>query len=378
MPHCDERRNDIRKLHMAKKKASETIDVVFSFDTTGSMYPCLTQVRREVAKTVKMLFKAIPNIRIGIISHGDYCDGDDVITMLDLTSDEEAICDFIKTAPSTNGGDSDECYEFVLNRARTLSWTSGKNKALVMIGDANPHMVGYRHGSIKNDLDWKNELGLLLEAGVSFIPMQALGRRDSNRFYEGMAEIAGSPKLELDQFSDVTDIIKAICFDRAERLSDFEQILEKRGNVSYNVMKAVDQLAGRKASRPKRTRTISKAHGGLTSVHPSRFQLLTVDKDTSIKDFVTANGLKFKRGKGFYEFTKRVLVQEHKEVVIQDKGTGEMFTGDEARDILDIPVGERAKVSPMPTSFTGFIQSTSNNRKLLAGTKFLYEVDDHE
>ena len=63
----------------------DTIDIVFSFDTTGSMYPCLTQVRRKVKETVKFLFEEVPNIRIGIITHGDYCDGDDVITMLDLT-----------------------------------------------------------------------------------------------------------------------------------------------------------------------------------------------------------------------------------------------------------------------------------------------------
>lgn len=27
-------------------------------------------------------------------------------------------------------------------------------------------------------------------------------------------------------------------------------------------------------------------------------------------------------------------------------------------------------------NYVGFVQSTSNNRKLLAGTKFLYEVED--
>ncbi len=52
----------------------DTIDLLFSFDTTGSMYPCLTQVRRYVEQTTKDLFKFIPNIRIGIIAHGDYYD----------------------------------------------------------------------------------------------------------------------------------------------------------------------------------------------------------------------------------------------------------------------------------------------------------------
>lgn len=357
----------------------DTIDLVFSFDTTGSMYPCLTQVRRKVKQTVQTLFSEIPNIRIGIIAHGDYCDGDNVITMLDLSSNQKAICDFIRTAPQTGGGDSDECYEFVLNRARTMSWTSGRNKSLVMIGDAEPHDVGYRCGRITNDLDWRNELGLLLEAGISFIPVQAMGRWSSTKFYEEMADIAKSHKIDLAQFADINDIIMAICMQKADRLSEFETQLDTRGNVSYNVLKAIDQLAGRVKPRVVRKRSITTSKTTstkLTPVHPSRFQVLIVDRDCSIKEFVEENGLTFKQGRGFYEFTKRVLVQEYKEVVVQDVGTNEMFTGDEARTILGIPIGERNRVSPSPTEFIGFIQSTSNNRKLLAGTRFLYETSE--
>ncbi|MDF5714604.1 MAG: hypothetical protein PUP93_12125 [Rhizonema sp. NSF051] len=54
--------------------SSSNIEVVFSFDTTGSMYPCLTQVRRKIKETVTRLINEITLIRIGIIAHGDYCD----------------------------------------------------------------------------------------------------------------------------------------------------------------------------------------------------------------------------------------------------------------------------------------------------------------
>jgi len=145
---------------MAKKKATkktaktEAIEVIFSFDTTGSMYPCLTQVRRNVGNMVKKLFKQIPNIRIGIIAHGDYCDEGDpyVITMLDLTDDEKEITNFVKNVDSTFGGDAPECYELVLYEARGFSWSSGKSKVLVMIGDDIPHTASYA-GNTKN-LDW--------------------------------------------------------------------------------------------------------------------------------------------------------------------------------------------------------------------------------
>jgi hypothetical protein len=358
-----------------------TIDLVFSFDTTGSMYPCLTQVRRHLVETVKYLFGKIDNLRIGIMAHGDYCDGSNVLTILDLCSDEKKICEFVKTVKATNGGDSDECYELVLNRARTLSWTGGKNKALVVIGDANPHGVGYRFrghcedGSrldMTNDLDWKNELELLGEAGISVIPIQAMGHWSSADFYASISEISGTPKLDLEQFSDINDIIMALCMSRAGKIEEFSKKLEKRGKVSYSVWKTVDTLSGKTVRKRKKSKHAKHA------VHPSRFQILDVDNDCSIKAFVEDNGLTFKKGRGFYEFTKRVTIQDYKEVIIQDTDTGEMFSGDKAREILGIPVDRTTKVGPSDFTgkYRGFVQSTSVNRKLLGGTKFLYEVDE--
>ena len=43
---------------------SESIDVLITFDTTGSMYPCLTQVRRDIKETTNNLFEYIPNPKV--------------------------------------------------------------------------------------------------------------------------------------------------------------------------------------------------------------------------------------------------------------------------------------------------------------------------
>ncbi|MGD9729303.1 MAG: VWA domain-containing protein, partial [Nitrospiraceae bacterium] len=179
---------------------------MISFDTTGSMYPCLTQVRREVEKLVHNLFRDIPDLRIGIIAHGDYCDARStyVTKMLDLTKDESKICNFVRTVESTSGGDTPECYELVLHEARTLSsWGTGRQKALVLIGDDVPHGPDY-HGN-KKKIDWRNELGLLLEAGVNVYGVQALGRRHATSFYKEIARKTGGFHLELNQFAQVAD-----------------------------------------------------------------------------------------------------------------------------------------------------------------------------
>ena len=78
---------------------NNNVEVVFSFDTTGSMYPCLTQVRKKIGATVTRLAKEIPGIRIGIIAHGDYCDkGSTYVTKaLDLTDDVRSITSFVES-----------------------------------------------------------------------------------------------------------------------------------------------------------------------------------------------------------------------------------------------------------------------------------------
>ena len=124
---------------------------------------------------------------------------------------------------------------------------------------------------------------------------------------------------------------------------------------------------------------ITREYGAtdLQVVPPGRFQVLDVDEDCQIDQFVKNEGLTFQKGKGFYEFTKAVDIQSYKEVVLMDRRTGDMFTGNKAREIMGIPIGVNARCRPETYSdkYIAFIQSTSMNRKLLAGTKFLYEVD---
>jgi len=355
----------------------ESIDILFSFDTTGSMYPCLTQVRNKVSETVKRLFKDIPNLRVAIIAHGDYCDGPRAITKFDFSDDPKAICKFVETVRATEGGDTPECYELVLHEARSLSWSAGKNKAVVMIGDDIPHPPSYPQNTKK--LDWKNEAKLLVEAGIHVHAVQALARTHATSFYEKLADTTGGCHLELHQFAHVTDLLMAICYKQSspEQLQGYEQEVSKQGRMNRSVSQIFATLLGKKV--PSGGGSFGKA--ALEAVHPSRFQVLDVDKDVDIAGFVRSEGLRFKIGRGFYQFTKPVEVQDHKEVILVNKKTGDMFSGKKARELLRLPKTGTVKIKPdvareVLAEYTAFIQSTSVNRKLLEGTKFLYEVED--
>lgn len=349
------------------------IEIVFSFDTTGSMYPCLTQVRRKLKETVSRLLDEIPGIRIGIIAHGDYCDAKKtyVTKIFDLSGDLDEICDFVQNVEATGGGDAPECYELVLHQTQQLSWTSTNSKTLVIIGDDIPHAPA----QTPQKLNWRNELKVLIDRGITVHGVQALNRSHANLFYRELAEKSGGYHLNLDQFSYITDLFLAVCYQQSsgEQLQNYEQEIINRGEMSRSLNKMFNTLLEREV-----TNTIY-APSELKPVSPGRFQVLKVDADISIKAFVLENGLTFKTGRGFYEFTKKETIQAKKAIILMDRKTGDFFAGEAVRELLAIPQGETVKIKPNSIEkYLVFVQSTSANRKLMADTKFLYEVADWE
>jgi von Willebrand factor type A domain-containing protein len=340
-----------------------TSDIIFSFDTTGSMRPCIMQVRRVVAETVKKLFQDIDYLRIGVIAHGDYIDRDRCITELPLTNDQAKICQFVETVPNTSGGDCPECYEYVLHRVQDQAW-KGDQRALVLIGDDIPHTYGMRNElGQRVQYNWREEAATLHRNGIKIYPVQALSRSYATEFYSELAAESGTPRITLDQFSDMPHLLMALTYQNAGQLDHFEADI-KRGKhtVSKSVLRTLDQLAGRDLSKR------SLATG-------SKYQVLEVDRDISIQGFVELNGLEFEKGRGFYEWMKSEIIQDYKEVIAQNIETGAIITGQRARSVLDI-VEKAGRQKPLSETHRGFVQSTSVNRKLIAGTKFLYEIKD--
>lgn len=105
------------------------------------------------------------------------------------------------------------------------------------------------------------------------------------------------------------------------------------------------------------------------------FKSWTVDKEVDIKTFVEDKGVPFVLGAGYYPLTKNEKkVQKNKQIVLVKKGTREIYAGAEARELLGLP-DEDTKVEPgNHGDWDIYIQSTSVNRKLVRGTKLLYNL----
>lgn len=360
----------------------DKIEIVFSYDTTGSMAPCLDQVRKGLENTITSLFKEIPNLKIGICAHGDYCDRNSayVTKHMDLSNDLYALTQFTRTTSRTGGGDADECYELVLHEAQTkYNWSVNSRKVLVVIGDANPHGVNYPQNTLK--LDWKAEAKKLASVGVQVYTVQCLSRSSSDNFYSQLANIGNGLHLHLDQFSDILNLMNAIIYRQVseERVKQYEEVVVNSGSMNRTLDKSFGVLTGRPRDAKGRFVKIDDTlSDDLKPVPPGRFQILQVDEEMDIRAFVQKNDLVFQPGKSFYEFKKSEIIQARKEIVLRDRKSGDMYTGLKARELLGIPIGVEKTISPRTANavpYDVFIQSTSYNRKLKPNTKFLYEVD---
>lgn len=103
------------------------------------------------------------------------------------------------------------------------------------------------------------------------------------------------------------------------------------------------------------------------------FKSYTVDREVPIKQFVEEKTNKpYVLGYSYYNLSKPEEVQPQKEILITEKGRKEVWGGREARDLIGLPHGYKAKVVPgNHANYDIYVQSTSVNRKLVRGTKVL-------
>lgn len=100
--------------------------------------------------------------------------------------------------------------------------------------------------------------------------------------------------------------------------------------------------------------------------------VLTADDGAAIREFVERQtSTPYVTGTAYYELTKTEKIQPQKGILVRDRKSGRVYQGQHARDILGLPNYEvRVKPEQNP-KYRVYVQSTSVNRKLVAGTKLL-------
>lgn len=116
----------------------------------------------------------------------------------------------------------------------------------------------------------------------------------------------------------------------------------------------------------------SVAQAALAPLKSTNYSLVPVIHDVPIKQWVEDEcGMKYVLGKCMYELSKLETIQGNKALAVVEKATGRVYVGDRVRGMLGLGP-ETVRVRPDHNDkYKVFVQSTSVNRKLKAGTQLL-------
>ena len=107
----------------------------------------------------------------------------------------------------------------------------------------------------------------------------------------------------------------------------------------------------------------------LKELHLSALQLFLCRRDQPIKEAVELwTAQPYRLGSAYYQPTKKVKIQDYKNVLVQNVKDGRVYEGAHLRTLLGLP-DATVEVNPgQHKDWRIFVQSTSVNRKLLADT----------
>lgn len=153
------------------------LDLAISFDVTGSMGPCIFQVRRELERLSKELFEDLAgmgvSVRVAVITQADYDASPYVTRHMDFSGDGAAVSAFITGVQASSGGwNEGEAYEQALLLANSLAWRASATKAFILIGDDLPHPPTWPANEKR--VDWQAEAQSLAARDVALYAVRGV------------------------------------------------------------------------------------------------------------------------------------------------------------------------------------------------------------
>lgn len=117
------------------------LDVVFVFDSTGSMGPVIVQVTARIEELMEVVHFLVPGARIGLVTYRDRDPQDEyVVRRLPLTNRVDDLKAFLRGVKAYGGGDAPEAVDAGLDEAvNRMPWEPRARKIIILFGDQPPH-----------------------------------------------------------------------------------------------------------------------------------------------------------------------------------------------------------------------------------------------
>lgn len=171
------------------------VDVLFLFDTTGSMGGALSEAKSQVSGSIAKIRADYADSRFGVAAVADYAPDVPWALTSPLTADVAAVQSAIDPLSASGGGDSPEAYTRALYEAAedsAVGWRAEAKRLVVLVNDDVPHDNDLNEGvpteivsfgspwntgvdpgrdgvsGTSDDLDWQGTLQHLKESGIVF------------------------------------------------------------------------------------------------------------------------------------------------------------------------------------------------------------------
>lgn len=130
---------------MSEASAAEpqAVDVLFVFDTTGSMGGALNEAKAQVTGAIASVRGTYPDSRFGLATVGDYDPGNTPWALKQpITEDPAKVQAAVDPLAAHGGGDSPEAYGRALHEAAAngdIGWRPAAKQILILVNDDVPH-----------------------------------------------------------------------------------------------------------------------------------------------------------------------------------------------------------------------------------------------
>ncbi|MGE3171650.1 MAG: VWA domain-containing protein [Planctomycetota bacterium] len=116
------------------------LEVVFVFDSTGSMGDCIAATKAGIADMLQALRALVPDARFALVTYRDRGRREDyLLRELPLTGDFYAAINFVQSVEADGGGDVPEAVLDGMRAAFAQPFRPGARRVVVLAGDASPH-----------------------------------------------------------------------------------------------------------------------------------------------------------------------------------------------------------------------------------------------
>jgi len=156
---------------------SNTVDVMFVVDATGSMGDEINYLKTELLDVLNRADNSLPGtLRFASVFYRDF--NDEYVTRTKGFSDSKSgIVDFVKAQQANGGGDWPEAVEEALKEAMKQDWSSSaKARILFLVLDAPPHQDEQKMQLVRE------QVKLAASKGIMVIPVTASGIDKSTEF----------------------------------------------------------------------------------------------------------------------------------------------------------------------------------------------------